>query len=182
MIKSLSSLKRLTPLNIHDSIFFKKTPDDHWVPGTIIGKCKEPDSYLIQSTNGKVYRRTRYHIKAHNKNVHFSFDNLNNCKSSVQQPTLSADHQQVEHKFTSPIVATPKPKNSAKASNSSGQYSSGSSSPVDLTNSDSENEYGTPQEVPTPHIFKPRGRGRGLNLTPRDLSNRQIKRPARYND
>lgn len=76
MIKSSSSFKRLTPLNNLDGIFFKKTPDDHWVPGTIIGKCKEPDLYLIQSANGKVYRRTRYHLKAHNKNVRFSFENL----------------------------------------------------------------------------------------------------------
>ena len=35
----------------------------HWSPGEIVAKCTEPRSYIVQTPNGTMLRRTRSHLR-----------------------------------------------------------------------------------------------------------------------
>lgn len=53
----------LPELHIGDSIWFKKTPEGKWLTGKIVEKCREPRSYIVESTEGNRYRRNRQHLR-----------------------------------------------------------------------------------------------------------------------
>ncbi|KAL1446090.1 hypothetical protein WDU94_005684 [Cyamophila willieti] len=53
----------LTPLNINQQVFFKKTPNDLWSPGIISSRVADQSrSYRVTDKEGNEYRRNRQHI------------------------------------------------------------------------------------------------------------------------
>lgn len=54
--------KNLKPIEVNEKVYFKKSPNSNWLPGVIVGKCKEPRSFLVKDNCGIIYRRNRYHI------------------------------------------------------------------------------------------------------------------------
>lgn len=49
-------------LNLGESIIFKKSPKDCWVPGSIIRQTDNPRSYLVEGNEGNRYVRNERHI------------------------------------------------------------------------------------------------------------------------
>ncbi|XP_037930506.1 uncharacterized protein K02A2.6-like, partial [Teleopsis dalmanni] len=51
---------RTTPKG--EDVMFKRTPLSVWYPATVVEKCKEPRSFLVEDNDGVIYRRNREHL------------------------------------------------------------------------------------------------------------------------
>ena len=85
--------RKLKDLEAGDQIYFKKDPSDPWFPGTIIEKCKQPNSYLIKTPEGTIFRRNRFHIKLVPRKrspLRSCLKNVTNKKSTPKNVTFDA--------------------------------------------------------------------------------------------
>ncbi|XP_055371850.1 uncharacterized protein LOC129605879 [Condylostylus longicornis] len=54
--------RNLKPVKPGEKVMFKKNPTSVWFPGVITQNCKEPRSFIVQDSEGVLYRRNREHI------------------------------------------------------------------------------------------------------------------------
>ncbi|XP_008484608.1 uncharacterized protein K02A2.6-like [Diaphorina citri] len=72
------SSHNLKPVDIGDSVYFKKDMSKPWVRGKILSKCNQPRSYVVEDENNSTFKRNRVHIKVVPKN--------NDCRSLGNTP------------------------------------------------------------------------------------------------
>ncbi|XP_037930424.1 uncharacterized protein K02A2.6-like [Teleopsis dalmanni] len=53
---------KLQPFFPGEDVMFKRTPLSVWYPATVVEKCKEPRSFLVEDNDGVIYRRNREHL------------------------------------------------------------------------------------------------------------------------
>ena len=89
------SSKELPPLN--NGVKVTLQHGNKWVPATVISKHRTPRSYIVQTPDGRKYRRNRRH--------------LNKCRASQDIPTASAHDQPKasSNTHTSKVRAVPVP-------------------------------------------------------------------------
>lgn len=72
------SVKLRVGLKVNEKVLFKN--NDKWIIGHIIALHESPRSYIIQSNDGRVYRRNSIHIKKYYEN-----QNENNSNENAQK-------------------------------------------------------------------------------------------------
>lgn len=92
--------KELPPLKTGDSILFKKSPQSHWIPATVVeilSNC--PRSYIVKTLDGATYRRNRKHLMLDKSKIN---TNNSRCNSEPYQSILTQnDNNDFEQQTTS---------------------------------------------------------------------------------
>jgi len=73
-----------------------------WTPGTIVEKCNEPRSYVVQSPNGSTYRRNRRFIKELGPRT---FQESNTFETPSVTPEVTADQPTTPRRITPQATA-----------------------------------------------------------------------------
>lgn len=94
--------RNLPPLFHGQSVRVLDKEKRTWYLGTIVEKCREPKSYLVQTPNGNTIRRTRSRLREmcatqtqnHQKKVQFA--------ETPNGDVIEQSHKDTEYKFTQP--------------------------------------------------------------------------------
>ncbi|XP_072170046.1 uncharacterized protein [Diadema setosum] len=108
----------LPPLYTGQQVRIQHPTTKCWQPATVYSKAAEPRSYVVQSPNGKLYRRNRQHIRADHTgqadkqitptSPHIC-DEASTGSPSNKAPSSPTKHPPVSWTAGNPVLLTPTP-------------------------------------------------------------------------
>lgn len=88
--------KDLPLVDIGDNVYFKKTPQSHWLPASVIKSGPMSRSFVVKTPEGAEYRRNRQHIYKPNKTSEVELPH--NRKTEILNLNNADDSQMSENR------------------------------------------------------------------------------------